>query len=71
LKRYSITVRGRRHLYNFDVYGRPEWVEGWRADGLEVEEIVNTVPESVAALGFTHLWIFFQDIFYFRNPFKT
>lgn len=69
MKRYAIQVRGREHSWSFHVSAKPEHVEDWRADGLEVDEILHSIPEWVVNLGLLRPWCFFEDLFYFRNPF--
>jgi hypothetical protein len=70
-KLYSITIRGNEHTWSFDVMVDPRFVEEWRADGIEIDEICNVIPEWIADLGITRLWCFVQDLFHFRNPFKS
>jgi hypothetical protein len=69
-KRYSLTVRGERSVWSFTIEAEPEHVEDWRRDGLEVDELLNTIPVWVVDLRLTRAWCFAQDIFYFRNPFR-
>lgn len=68
-KLYSLTVRGKTHTWSFHTYIDPRYVEEWRADGIEIDEIVNTIPEWVVDIGLTRAWCFVQDVFHFRNPF--
>ncbi|HMX28714.1 MAG TPA: hypothetical protein PKC13_24220 [Blastocatellia bacterium] len=68
-KRYSITVRGQFYTWSFAVDAEPAHVEDWRADGLEVNELLNVIPEWAVSLGLTRIWCFAQDLFYLRNPF--
>lgn len=67
-QRYSLVVRGNEHAWTFDVDALHSHVEDWRADGLEVNEIVNTIPEWLPA-ALIRSWCFLQDCFRFRNPF--
>ena len=69
-KLLQITVRGKRHTWAFEFYGDPQFIEDWRADGLDVCEVVNTVPEWAARLRLVRPWCFFQDLFNFKNPFN-
>jgi hypothetical protein len=71
-KQLSIKIRGREKLWSFTILGDPAHLSDWRADGLCIEEIVNRVPESVAARGrlATHVWCRLQDVFNFKNPFS-
>ena len=58
--KWQAVIRGRRH----------EWIvtvdqvtaDAMRADGIEVVEIVNTVPEWVARIGMARVWCAAQDI---------
>ena len=46
MSRYSLTVRGKRRRWSFEIAARPEYLEAWRADGLDVDEIVEEVPDG-------------------------
>jgi len=70
-KRYSLTVRGRHHTWSFTIDAPPEHVADWRADGLEVDELLNTVPEWAVRAGLLRVWVFVQDCFYWRKPFGS
>lgn len=59
---YSVTVRGKQHEWSFRVQATEEHVADWRADGLEVFELVNTVPVWVNDIGLTRAWVFLQDL---------
>jgi len=65
-KLLSVEVKGAEHNWSFNFYGDPKHLEDWREDGLEVNEIINTVPEWVVDCGLAKPWIFFQDVFNFR-----
>ena len=69
-KLMSVTVRGNHLSWSFSFYGDPAHIKGWRADGLEVFEIENTIPVGVAGLGLTRAWCFVQDLIHFKNPFR-
>jgi hypothetical protein len=69
-KRYSLTVRGATHLWSFDVLVDPQYVAEWRADGLDLEEVVNVIPAWVVQLGLVRPWCLAQDVFHFRHPWK-
>lgn len=68
-KLHSITVRGRTKVWSFNTYVDPKYVDEWREDGLEVDKILNTIPEGVVNMGLLRPWIFFQDLMNFKNPF--
>ena len=64
---YSLEIQGRTKQWGIPVYAEPEWVEDWRADGLEVSEVLNRIPEwmpSWAIKPFCRL----QDLWNFKNP---
>lgn len=71
-KQLSIEVRGKEKSWSFTFLGDPKYLDEWRADGLEVFELVNTIPAWVADQGLwaIKLWCFLQDVFNFKNPFE-
>lgn len=69
-KLMCIEVKGKHRKWSFNFYGDTKYLQEWREDGLEVNEIINTIPELIVDLGLTRIWVFFQDILNFRNPFK-
>lgn len=68
-KLLSINVHGQDRNYWFEFYGDTDYLAGWRADGLVIDEICNVIPEAVVDMGLMRPWIFFQDLFNFKNPF--
>ena len=66
-KLLSITVKGQTKEWAFNFYGDPRHLEKWREDGLEVNEIVNTIPGWIADIGLARPWVFFQDLFNFSS----
>lgn len=68
-KLLCINVQGKHSRWGFSFYGDPKHIEAWRADGLDVFEVRNTVPGWVAVLGLARPWCFVQDVFNLRNPF--
>jgi hypothetical protein len=69
-KLHTMTVKGNKKNYCFEVLVDPQYVEEWRADGIEIYELVNTIPEWVVDIGMLKTWCFVQDVFNFKNPFK-
>lgn len=57
----SITVHGKRHKWCFNFTGDPKDLEEWRADGLEVYEVFNTIPAWAVRIGLMRPWVAVQD----------
>jgi hypothetical protein len=68
-KQMMIEVRGKRKSWSFPFYGDPKYLAEWRADGLEVNEVYNTIPYWVVECGMARPWCFVQDVLNLRNPF--
>jgi hypothetical protein len=64
VKKLEIEVRGKEKTWGFMFDGDPKHLAEWRADGLEVNEIFNIIPEWVVDIGMTNPWCFVQDILY-------
>jgi hypothetical protein len=69
-KLLSVTVQGKEKKWSFNFYEDPKYIQEWRNDGLVIYEILNTVPVWVVDFGLLKPWVFFQDVFNFKNPFK-
>ena len=66
---HSVTVRGKGHTWCVDTYITRENAEVWRQDGIEVSEILNTIPKWAVDAGIpVRWWFFWQDVFHFKNP---
>ena len=61
-QKISITVKGRNSSWSFQFLGDPKHLAQWRADGLEVAEVLNTVPQWAVQLGLLKPWVRIQDI---------
>jgi len=69
-KLYSLHIRGKTKEWLFEIEADPKDAEDWLSDGLIVYEITNKIPEWYFRMGFpVKLWVFFQDILNFNNPF--
>lgn len=64
----TVTVRGNRSEWGIPSDLSDEAISDMRADGLQVDVVVNTIPAIVADLGLARVWCFFQDLLNFRNP---
>ena len=64
-KLLSITVKGKRATYSFRFKGDPRYLDEWRKDGLDIDEIVNTIPLWAQQLGLTRPWCRVQDAWNF------
>ena len=70
-KQYYIKVQGKSCDWSIPIVAKPQHVEDWRNDGLEIMELINSIPawwiEWSLPIG---LYCFFQDVFNFKNPFR-
>jgi len=69
-KQMSILVVGKEKTWSFNFLGDPKHLEEWKKDGLDVEEVINSIPDWAVELGWVRPWCFFQDIINFKNPFS-
>lgn len=67
-KLLSVTVRGNHRKWCFDFYGDPKYIEEWVSDGLEIDEIVNTIPVWLPNWIPVRWWCALQDAFNFKWP---
>jgi hypothetical protein len=66
-KQLSIHVRGNSKEWSFTFLGDPRCLAEWRADGLEIDEVLNTIPTWVPA-SMIRPWCIVQDIVNFKWP---
>lgn len=64
-KRLEITVCGKSDKWEFTFYGDPSNLKTWRDDGLDVNEVINVVPEWIVNVGWTIPFCILQDLVYF------
>ena len=65
-KLYSVKVKGIEKAWLFNFYVDPKYLDDWRKDGLEIDEVLNVIPAWVVDAGIARAWIFFQDLFNFK-----
>ena len=65
-KLLSVEIKGKEKNWSFNFYGDPKYLDEWRGDGLEINEICNTIPLWIYSIGLTRFWIFMQDLFNFK-----
>lgn len=46
MRKYELTVRGKAKTWGFKIMAEPASVEAWRADGLDVDEIVGEIEDA-------------------------
>lgn len=56
-----IHVRGRTTEYQFPVWADDKYLDEWRGDGLNIDYLLNTVPQWAQQLGLTKIWCRLQD----------
>lgn len=63
MKPYTLTVKTESGKeFSFTTLVDPKYVEEWRAEGIEINELLNVIPEWVVDLGLMRPYIFFQDL---------
>lgn len=67
-KLLTLSVQGATKTYSLTVIADPQYLDEWQQDGLEIYELVNTIPVWVADLGLVRPYCFVQDILNFKNP---
>jgi len=60
---FEINVKGKSKSYSFNFDGDPQYLSEWRAQGLDINPVLNIIPKWVVDIGLLNVWIFFQDIF--------
>lgn len=70
-KNYTITIKGKEHNWSIITQAEPEHVKDWVEDGLEVYELIYSIPVWVVDLGLEKIWIVVANIFNFRKPFSN
>jgi hypothetical protein len=64
--RATVTVRGSTSKWVFGPFpARRTDIEEWRADGLEVDELINSIPEWLPS-GLTSAWCRLEDLWRLR-----
>lgn len=66
-----VDVRGKQHEWGLNVPMSQDQIDAMREDGIEVNILVHTVPVWAAEVGLLPLWCAVQDIWNFRNPFRS
>lgn len=64
----TIHIKGNDHTWVINWNTTQEQMDDMNEDGLEVMELVYSIPMWVVNAGLGRVWCFFEDIFNFRNP---
>ena len=63
-RKLAINVRGKRKEWSFIFEGDPKFLEEWRSDGLDIDEVVNMIPQWWVELGLpVKLYCDLEDFF--------
>ena len=54
-----VTKIGRKFGFPFE--GDPQYLEDWRAEGLDIDIVENTIPVWAVSFGLLRPWIAMQD----------
>lgn len=69
-KLMSIVVQGKTSKYSFEFYGDPSFLPVYEREGLDISLVENIIPCWVVKYNLTKIYIFFQDVWNFKNPFR-
>tara|TARA_R110000772_G_scaffold67618_2_gene150136 strand:- start:1880 stop:2107 length:228 start_codon:yes stop_codon:yes gene_type:complete len=71
-KMCALKVKVDEGAYSFNVLVDTKYLKEWNDAGIDIHELINTVPVFIANRGKIAIiiWCFFQDLFNFKNPFK-
>ena len=61
MRRCELRIRGKSYDWAFRVRGTARDIHEWRGDGLQIDEVVNSVPSWVYFLGLAHVWCWVED----------
>ena len=53
MAKLALTIQGKNHSWVWIVEGDPKYLEEWRDDGLEIDEIIIIVPAWWIDMGFS------------------
>jgi hypothetical protein len=65
-----VEVRGKTHEWGVTTRANDSQIADWRADGLSVIVVENTVPAWAFDFGLGRIWVVVQDIYMLRNPWR-
>jgi len=57
-----LEVHGKNKTWDFTVEGDSKYLEEWRDDELDINPLVNVIPQLVVDIGGLRPWCFFQDL---------
>jgi hypothetical protein len=60
----SLTIKGKTKTWSFNTFVDLKYLDEWREDGIEIDEIENVIPVWVVDMGLTHIWCFLQDVWH-------
>ncbi len=62
MSEHTIEIRGKTREWCFTVDVDEKYIDEWRADGIKIYRLENTIPQWAQMLGLTHIWCWLQDI---------
>ncbi len=66
----ALEIRGKTTEWAITVDLSSEQIDAMRADGIEIGVVVNSVPGWIFDAGLVTPWMFVQDLWNFKNPFR-
>lgn len=69
--RCVVDVRGKAGEWGIPANLSREAIDDMRADGLNITIPENSIPAWIVGIGLTRSWCLFQDLWNFKNPWRT
>jgi len=66
-----LSVRGKASEWGLTLPMKWDQITAMREDGIDVGILENTVPAWAVNIGLLKPWCLFQDLFNFKNPFRS
>lgn len=64
-------LRGKKSEWGAVFDASPEMIADLKEAGHEIGFLENSMPAWVCDIGLARVWCFFQDIWNFKNPFRS
>ena len=70
-KLYELPIKGRKKQWGFEVWLEEKHIKDYLEDGLQLDEIVASIPAWVVMIGFTTPYLWIKQTIDCNNVFMT